>query len=402
MEFFGALIIIIIAVGFGFFIGRQMATSKQNNEVEIELKTTNQNLQKQIDEKDKELQKTRTKAESLTGELAQAKEQTNAHQKAQKQAKTEFENLAHKILKTTGEDFKQQSEETLKNLLNPLDTQLKDFKTEITGFKAINSKMTLETESLTKALTSNVKIQGNWGEFTLERILEQSGLTEGREYNVQGKGLDIKSADGGRQMPDVIINLPEEKHIVIDSKVSLKDFVDYQAAQDETARAMAVKKFITSTRNHIKGLQSKNYQNAYGLKSLNFVMMFMPIEASYFLLMQEREDLIAEAWDKNIALVCPSTLLPNLRTIAYLWRLQKQNENADEIARLGGTIYDKIHGFLSNMETVGKAIDNAQKKHDEALKQLSGGRGNVLTQAEKLKEMGAKTQKTLPQNLLED
>ncbi|MGI9439869.1 MAG: DNA recombination protein RmuC [Parvibaculales bacterium] len=402
MEFFGALIIIIIAVGFGFFIGRQMASSKQNNEVEIELKTTNQNLQKQIDEKDKELQKTRTKAENLTGELAQAKEQTNAHQKAQKQAKTEFENLANKILKTTGEDFKQQSEETLKNLLNPLDTQLKDFKTEITGFKAINNKMTLETESLTKALTSNVKIQGNWGEFTLERILEQSGLTEGREYNVQGKGLDIKNVDGGRQMPDVIINLPEEKHIVIDSKVSLKDFVDYQAAQDETAREMAVKNFITSTRNHIKGLQSKNYQNAYGLKSLNFVMMFMPIEASYFLLMQEREDLIAEAWDKNIALVCPSTLLPNLRTIAYLWRLQKQNENADEIARLGGTIYDKIHGFLSNMETVGKAIDNAQKKHDEALKQLSGGRGNVLTQAEKLKEMGAKTQKTLPQNLLED
>ena len=363
---------------------------------------TAQAAQKQLAEKTSEGEKSRETIGTLTAQLARADEKQKAFAEAQKQAKTEFENIATKILKTSSAEFKQHSEESVKNLLNPLDTQLKEFKTEITGFKAINDKMKSETESLTKALTSNVKVQGNWGEFTLERILEESGLTEGREYIVQGKGLDIKNVDGGRQMPDVVVNLPEEKHIVIDSKVSLKDFVDYQAAQDETTRIMAVKQFITSTRNHIKSLQDKNYQNAYGLKSLDFVMMFVPIEASYFLLMQEHKNLVAEAWDKNVALVCPSTLLPNLRVIAYLWRVQKQNENADEIARLGGTIYDKVHGFVSNMEETSKAIDNAQSKHNAALKQLTDGRGSVLKQAEKLKIMGAKTQKTLPSNLRGD
>jgi DNA recombination protein RmuC len=284
----------------------------------------------------------------------------------------------------------------LEVLLTPLDKQLVEFKTEITGFKAINEKMTSETESLTNALTSNVKVQGNWGEMVLERILEESGLEKGREYTLQGEGLGLKSAEGARQMPDVIINLPEAKHIVIDSKVSLTSFREYQNASTEDQRAAAAKAFILSTEKHIKDLAGKNYQNAYGLQSLDFVMMFMPIEAAYFLLLSAREDILRQAWEKGISIVSPSNLFPNLKTIGYLWRLQKQNDNAEEIARLGGSVYDKVSGFLGDMQSVGKSLVKAQDTHREAVKKLSEGNGNVMRQAEKLRELGAKTNKSLP------
>lgn len=363
-------------------------------------------IKNELESTRKQLTETVAQKTDLEQALATANQNlaaAKALENAQKQNQIAFENLANKIFEEKNKTFREESKENLDNLLKPLKGEISDFKTQITGFKAINDRMTSETENLTKALTSSVKAQGNWGEWNLERILENSGLRKGEGYIVQGEGMEIKSRqDGGRQMPDVVVHLPENKHIIIDSKVSLKSYVDYINAETDDHRQAHAKDFIRSLEAHIRGLEGKRYQDADGLNTPDFVMLFMPIEASYFLAMQEKEDLLGMAWDRKITLVCPSTLSASLRTIASLWRLEKQNKNAEDIARVAGAIYDKVHGFIGNMNDVGKAIEKAQEVHESAVKQLSSGRGNVLTQTEKLKELGAKTSKQLPQNLLED
>ena len=410
MSYVSTLLVSLIPFGLGLGAGialtrwlRPSARGDENGEPMrqlqgeiIALQTSQKNLAEQLSETKGSEADLRQSLQSAAERLARADEKISAFDEAQKAAREEFKNLASDILKQNSAEFKEQSKQSLEVLLTPLDKQLVEFKTEITGFKAINEKMTSETESLTNALTSNVKVQGNWGEMVLERILEESGLEKGREYTLQGEGLGLKSAEGARQMPDVIINLPEAKHIVIDSKVSLTSFREYQNASTEDQRAAAAKAFILSTEKHIKDLAGKNYQNAYGLQSLDFVMMFMPIEAAYFLLLSAREDILRQAWEKGISIVSPSNLFPNLKTIGYLWRLQKQNDNAEEIARLGGSVYDKVSGFLGDMQSVGKSLVKAQDTHREAVKKLSEGNGNVLRQAEKLRELGAKTNKSLP------
>ena len=410
MSYVSTLLVSLIPFGLGLGTGialtrwlRPSARGDENGERMrqlqgeiIALQTSQKNLAEQLSETKGSEADLRQSLQSAAERLARADEKISAFDEAQKAAREEFKNLASDILKQNSAEFKEQSKQSLEVLLTPLDKQLVEFKTEITGFKAINEKMTSETESLTNALTSNVKVQGNWGEMVLERILEESGLEKGREYTLQGEGLGLKSAEGARQMPDVVINLPEAKHIVIDSKVSLTSFREYQNASTEDQRAAAAKAFILSTEKHIKDLAGKNYQNAYGLQSLDFVMMFMPIEAAYFLLLSAREDILRQAWEKGISIVSPSNLFPNLKTIGYLWRLQKQNDNAEEIARLGGSVYDKVSGFLGDMQSVGKSLVKAQDTHREAVKKLSEGNGNVMRQAEKLRELGAKTNKSLP------
>ena len=410
MSYVSTLLVSLIPFGLGLGAGialtrwlRPSARGDENGEPMrqlqgeiIALQTSQKNLAEQLSETKGSEADLRQSLQNAAERLARADEKISAFDEAQKAAREEFKNLASDILKQNSAEFKEQSKQSLEVLLTPLDKQLVEFKTEITGFKAINEKMTSETESLTNALTSNVKVQGNWGEMVLERILEESGLEKGREYTLQGEGLGLKSAEGARQMPDVIINLPEAKHIVIDSKVSLTSFREYQNASTEDQRAAAAKAFILSTEKHIKDLAGKNYQNAYGLQSLDFVMMFMPIEAAYFLLLSAREDILRQAWEKGISIVSPSNLFPNLKTIGYLWRLQKQNDNAEEIARLGGSVYDKVSGFLGDMQSVGKSLVKAQDTHREAVKKLSEGNGNVMRQAEKLRELGAKTNKSLP------
>ena len=410
MSYVSTLLVSLIPFGLGLGAGialtrwlRPSARGDENGEPMrqlqgeiIALQTSQKNLAEQLSETKGSEADLRQSLQSAAERLARADEKISAFDEAQKAAREEFKNLASDILKQNSAEFKEQSKQSLEVLLTPLDKQLVEFKTEITGFKAINEKMTSETESLTNALTSNVKVQGNWGEMVLERILEESGLEKGREYTLQGEGLGLKSAEGARQMPDVIINLPEAKHIVIDSKVSLTSFREYQNASTEDQRAAAAKAFILSTEKHIKDLAGKNYQNVYWLQSLDFVMMFMPIEAAYFLLLSAREDILRQAWEKGISIVSPSNLFPNLKTIGYLWRLQKQNDNAEEIARLGGSVYDKVSGFLGDMQSVGKSLVKAQDTHREAVKKLSEGNGNVLRQAEKLRELGAKTNKSLP------
>ncbi len=357
---------------------------------------------RRLSEQSNKLEALRKERDDINAARIKAEEQVAAFKEAQERSRADFKNLTNEMLKASTEELKKQSAESLKVLLTPLDTEIKDFKVQITGFKAINERMTSETKNLTEALTSNVKTQGNWGEFTLERILEESGLERGREYVIQGEGLELKNAEiGARQIPDVIIHLPDRKHLIIDSKVSLPSYMDYVNSGDVSSRSTALKAFLDSVRTHIKGLAEKRYQDIDALQTPDFVMMFMPIEASYFLLMQEAPDVLSMAWDKRVAIVCPSTLLPNLRTIGYLWRLQKQNENAENIARLGARIYDKAAGFVNNMEGVGKALDTAQSKYKTALSQLVHGRGNLLAQTEKLKKLGVRPSKKLPEDMLE-
>ncbi len=360
------------------------------------LEATNVGLKEQLNETKEDLAAHQEENATLNKKLGNLEERDVAFREAQKQAKIEFENLTNKMLKQTSEDFKKSSEESLKTLLNPLDTQIKDFNDKITGFTALNKKMTTETENLTKALTSNVKAQGDWGEDVLKKILEDSGLKEGRNYTVQGKGMELKSADGGRQMPDIVVNLPEQKHIVIDSKVSLKSYMDYKNAPDKETEIEATKNFTKSVEAHINDLAGKRYQDIYKLETLDFVIMFMPLEASYFLLLSQKEELIRKAWDKNISILTPSNLFPNLKTIAYLWQLQEQNANAKEIARIGGRVYEKTRLFLEDMKNVGKSLDKAKESHGEAIKKLADGKGNLMTQAEKLKSLGVSTENSLP------
>ena len=349
----------------------------------------NRNLKAELDKAQESLRK-------LEVDLATAKAQMTASDEAKEIARTVFKNVANELLKENSREFEEQSKKTIEAITTPLKENISGFNNELVKFSAISNKMTEETNNLSNALSTNVKAQGNWGEFVLETILQSCGFEKNIQYTVQGENMDLKSLDGGRQMPDVVINLPEERHIVIDSKVSLTSFSDYQNATSDAEQADAAKAFVKSTEAHIKDLACKNYQNAYGLNSIDFVMMFMPIEAAYILLMSEKSALLEAAMDKGISIVSPNNLFPNLRTINYLWRLQKQNENAEEIARLGGTIYDKVNGFLGDMNEVGKALDKATEKHGEAVKKLAYGKGNVTSQAEKLKDMGAKTNKSLP------
>ncbi len=391
MEFF-IIILLLIIIGLSLWKNFYKPKSDKIQRIDDVLEKELRQQIEQLNEEKSDLGNQYTDSEKQNAAL---KEKLNNLETFKDQSKAEFKNIAQEILEKNNKVFEEQSVKNIKHLLNPLDTQLKDFKNELTGFKAINEKMTFETESLTNALTSNVKVQGDWGEITLERILEQSGLQKGKEYIVQGIGLELKSADGRHQKPDVIVKLPDQQSLVIDSKVTLKSYIDYHNTEDKDSKSIFLKAFIDSIKVHIKGLSLKEYEMSDGLSSPNFVLMFMPMEAAYMLAMQTDESLLSLAWKKNIAIVCPSTLMVNLRTISSLWRLQQQNENAKEIARLGGTIYDKVSGFLENMNKVGKKLQEAQTTHDDALKQLAG-HGSVLSQTKKLKELGAKTSKSLP------
>jgi len=258
--------------------------------------------------------------------------------------------------------------------------------------------MSKDATNLTNALKGQTKTQGNWGEFILETILEKSGLVKGREYTVQES---LTTHEGKRFQPDIIIKLPEGKTLIIDSKVSLNAYERFVSSEDERDRAANIKEHIASIRNHIKNLSSKNYQNLYDTKSLDFVLMFLPIEPALSLAIQNDMNLFNEAFEKNIVIVSPSTLLATLRTIASIWRQEHQNKNALDIARQSGALYDKFVGLLDDLKNIGDKIKATQNSYEDAMKKLSTGRGNLIGSVEKIKSLGAKTTKALPQNLLD-
>lgn len=328
----------------------------------------------------------------------------------------EFENLAQKILDEKSEKFAQQNKLNLEIVLNPLKEKIKDFETkveashkdsleknaslkqQIEDLSKLNERINQEASNLTKALKGDQKMQGNWGEVILERILERSGLERDREYFIQ---KSFATEDNRRIQPDVIVKLPENKSIVIDSKVSLVAFERYFNEEDESQKPINLKNHVNSVRAHIKSLSEKQYQNIYDIRTLDFVLLFIPIESAFSATIQADSEIFNDAFERNIVIVSPSTLLATLRTISSIWKFEHQNRNALEIARQGGALYDKFVGFTEDLISIGKNLDKTKTDYNEAMKKLYDGSGNLVRRVENLKQLGAKTSKSISSHLID-
>lgn len=328
----------------------------------------------------------------------------------------EFKNIANELLESRSKTFSTQNQQQLELLLSPLRERLKEFESkvdsthkeslekhaslfnELRNLRELNQNMSEEARNLTRALKGENKTQGNWGELILERILERSGLSRDAEYRVQESLL---TDEGRRVQPDVTILLPGERFLVIDSKVSLTDYERFVSAEDEAEKLAALKRHVLSMRAHIKGLSEKKYEHLHGAGSPDFVLMFVPLESAFHAALQQDADLFGDAFDKNIVLVSTSTLLATLRTIASLWRTEKQNQNAQEIARQAANMYDKFVDFSSDLIKVGVQLDGTQKTYAEAMKKLTEGKDNLVRKTERLKELGAKGSKQIDSRLLD-
>ena len=329
---------------------------------------------------------------------------------------SQFKNLANEILEDKSKRFTEQNAASLDALLKPLQTKLSEFKeqvnnsygnearerfalkSEIERLANLNLRMSDETRSLTQALKGDSKVQGNWGELVLESILESSGLRKGEEYVVQDSHTQV---DGSRLQPDVVIKLPEGRSLVVDSKVSITAYARHAETTDSDTAERELAAHIQSLRQHIQGLSGKNYSSLYGVGSVDFVLMFVPIEPAFLLALKTAPNLYQEALSKNIVLVCPSTLMATLRTVAHLWRQDHQNRNALEIAKQCGSLYDKFVGFVEDLEKLGQRLDQAQTSYHDAFNKLKTGKGNLIRSAEKVRELGVKPSKNLSVSLIE-
>lgn len=334
--------------------------------------------------------------------------------KQQEQLRKDFELMAAKILDEKSEKFTIQNKENIKNILNPLEEKIKTFekkvedsqkesismhsalKEQLLGLKDLNQQMAKEATNLTKALKGDSKTQGNWGELVLERVLEKSGLEKDREYFVQ---QNFQREDGSRVMPDVVLHLPDNKKMIIDSKVSLTDYERLVNAEDDE-RALYLKAHVNSIKKHVDQLSAKNYQDLYDIESPDFVLMFIPIEPAFAVAINEDNTLYNKAFEQNIVIVTPSTLLATLRTIDTMWNNEKQQQNAIEIAKQAGALYDKFEGLVSDLTGVGKKIDAAKSDYSAAMNKLVEGKGNLISRVERIKKMGAKAKKALPESII--
>ncbi len=358
---------------------------------------------------------------SSLSELEHAKKQLTERaqelEKIQKKLTTEFENIANSILKVHSAEFTTLNQKNIGDILNPLKDKIltfekkveesyektlrdqTDLKAELKKLQDLNIKISDEAHNLTQALKGDVKKQGNWGEFVLERVLERSGLTNGREYE---REVVDENSDGKQIRPDVIIHLPDKKHLIVDSKVSLVAYERLVNENSDELRAGHLADHLKSLRTHIKMLSDKHYPTAKNLNSPDFVLLFLPIESSFSIAIQGDQELFNYAWDNKVVIVSPSTLLATLRTIASIWKQENQTKNALEIASLGASLYDKFVNFVQDLEKVGKGLETAQSNYSNALSKLHSGKGNLIRTSEKLKDLGIKTQKALPDYLIED
>ena len=352
----------------------------------------------------------------LSQERSQNVEKISLLQSAREELSSQFKNLANDILEEKSKRFSEQNQQSLGQLLEPLKTRLQEFQgkveqvyvqegkdrsalaEQVRQLMELNRTVSQEANNLTRALKGSNKTQGNWGELILERVLETAGLRKGEEFDVQESHT---TGDGRRLQPDVVLHLPEDRHLVIDAKATLVAYEDYANAEDDKHRDAALKRHLDAVRTHIKGLSEKNYQDLYGIKSLDFVLMFIPIEPAFMLAVTHDRELFMDAWNKNVLLVSPSTLLFVVRTVASLWRQEAQNRNAQDIAKRGAELYDKLAGFVEDMESLGNRLSQAQKDYDGAINKLSTGRGNLIRQAEMLKKLGVKPSKPLPAPMVE-
>ena len=443
LESLQIVFFIIIGLGLGLLIGKKLFSANDVAQIQMleeQLKGAQtqvsiykeqvvqfqKNAEKQIQALDDQLQELRKEKEN-TSILLSRKEtefenlwERNLQQKKeveelQQKFTKEFENLANKILEEKSSKFTEQNHHNLKLILSPLQEKIQLFekkvedthkesidyhaalRQQIIGLTALNEQMSKEAINLTKALKGDSKMQGNWGELVLERVLEKSGLEKGREYDVQVSQLN---EEGNRVLPDVVVHLPDGKKMIIDSKVTLTAYERYVNEDNEMLKNQFLKEHLHSLKKHIEQLSDKNYQDLYQMQSPDFVLLFIPIEPAFAIALNEDTTLYNKAFEKNIVIVTPSTLLATLRTIDSMWANQKQQENAYEIARLAGTLYDKFEGFATDLIIVGKKIGESKTTYDSAMKKLTDGNGNIVVTIEKLKKMGAKAKKSLPENLL--
>lgn len=353
--------------------------------------------------------------QSLTDQKKLLNETQKHHESLTEQMNNKFEVLAQKIFEEKSAKFADQNHRNIASVLEPLKERIKDFEKkveetyssersergvlrgELVKLMELNKVMSIDAQNLTKALKGEVKTQGNWGELILENILERSGLRKGEEYIIQGTEMDLRGEDGQILRPDVIVNLPDNKHLIVDSKMTLVAYEQYSSAESTDDQERLGKLHIDSLKKHIDGLSEKKYHAADKLLSPDFVILFMPLEPAFALAFRLKPDLFQYAWERNIAIVSPTTLLATLRTVAALWKQDRQEKNALEIAKRGGLLYDKFAGLLKDLQNLGEKLSSAQKAHEEVIKKVSDGRGNLIDQVEDLKRLGAKTEKTLPQ-----
>jgi DNA recombination protein RmuC len=444
------LICIIIGIAIGFLVSKLIFSAKakaQNdifnqknlaseNQISIQNNAFQQeklSLEKQLSTLNTSLENIRIEKDHIRNEkeainiqltkkevdfenlMQRHKEQKLEVENLQEKFTKEFENLANKILDEKSNKFTEQNKENMKNILLPLqdkivlfEKKVEDTHKESIGFHATlreqifnlreaNDKMSKETVNLTKALKGDSKMQGNWGELVLERVLEKSGLEKDREYFMQQSHTN---ADGNRVFPDVVINLPDGKKMIVDSKVTLTAYERFVNEEDDELKKQHLKEHVFAIKKHVEQLGEKNYQDLYQIESPDFVLLFIPIEPAFALALNEDTALYNKAFEKNIVIVTPSTLLATLRTIDSMWANQKQQDNAMEIARQAGALYDKFEGFVTDLIKIGKKMDETKVEYGNAMNKLVDGSGNLVRSVEKLKKMGAKAKKSLPENLL--
>ncbi len=437
------IIALLLGLAVGVFLGKLLFTARfQSEKIGLEekliaLTAQHQNLKEQFQEEklhtEKQLQQLvqeretiRTEKDVLAIQLSKKEvdfenlwernsEQKQEVEKLQEKFTKEFENLANKILEEKSNKFTEQNKENIKNILSPLQDKIHLFekkvedthkesidyhaalRQQILGLREMNEQMSKETVNLTKALKGDSKMQGNWGELVLERVLEKSGLEKDREYFVQQSHA---SEDGNRVFPDVVINLPDGKKMIVDSKVTLTAYERYSNEEDDLLKANYLKEHVIAIRRHVEQLGEKNYHDLYQIESPDFVLLFIPIESAFALALNQDATLYNRAFEKNIVIVTPSTLLATLRTIDSMWANQKQQENALEIARQAGALYDKFEGFVTDLIKLGNKIKDSKTEYDNAMNKLVEGKGNLVSSVQRLKLMGAKAKKALPETII--
>ena len=442
-DFLPYLLAFVIALFLGIYLGKVLSLAKfQSEKVGLEERLhananqlqvqkeqqENEKLafQKQLQLSNQERESIRTEKDSLAIQLSKKevdfenlwerhKEQKNEITELQDKFTKEFENLANKILEEKSVKFTEQNNVNMKNILLPLQDKIQGFekkveqthkesidyhaalRQQIIGLSEMNVQMSKETLNLTKALKGDSKMQGNWGELVLERVLEKSGLEKGREYEVQ---QSFVTSEGNRVFPDVVINLPDGKKMIVDSKVSLSAYEKYINEESDILKNEYLKEHLNSIKRHVEQLGNKNYHELYQIESPDFVLLFIPIEPAFAIALNEDSTLYNKAFDKNIVIVTPTTLLATLRTIDSMWTNQKQQENAFEIARQAGALYDKFEGFVTDLVRIGNKINDTKTEYESAMNKLVDGKGNLISSVERLKKMGAKAKKSLPDTIV--
>ncbi|RYG15524.1 MAG: DNA recombination protein RmuC [Chitinophagaceae bacterium] len=409
MEIAVVVLLVVVLIVLIFLLFRKPPVYK-NDETITYLKDEKQKLDDELSDLRNRFNEERSKLIQtealLSAQRDKLAEQHKHLEELQQKFTLEFSLVANKIFDEKTAKFAVQSQNNLETILNPLKANIKAFEEKVdraykdeaaerNHLKGVifqlmeqSKQIQVDANNLTKALKGDNKKQGNWGEVILERVLENSGLVKDREYRLQAS---LRSDEGAKLQPDVVIDLPDDKNLIVDAKISLLAYEQLMNAASEEEKVILLKRHLLSVKSHVDGLAGKNYQNLYKINSPDFVLLFMPIESSFSVTVQADHDLFTYAWDKKVVIVSPTTLLATLRTIASIWKVDRQNKNVHEIAEEAGALYDKFVGFLVDMEKIGKHLDLSQKAHEDAFKKLQFGSGNLIGKVEKIKKLGAKT-----------